>query len=43
MLNRIGVHVGLKIFFQTNEIIEFGVFFLKILSKVTDQMCNCYL
>jgi hypothetical protein len=28
MLNRIGLHVGLKIFFQINDIIEFGFFFL---------------
>jgi hypothetical protein len=43
ILNRIGLHVGLKLyFFQTDEIIEFGGFFkiIYISRKVTVKMCN---
>jgi hypothetical protein len=40
MFNRIGLHVGLNFFFQTNEIIEFDDFLIKILDKVTIKMCN---
>jgi hypothetical protein len=43
MFNKIGLHVGLKIFFQTNGIIEFDEFLKQILNKITIKMCNCYL
>jgi len=48
MLSRIGLHVGLKIYFfrpmrLLNLVVIYIYIYIYILSKVTFKMCNCYL